>query len=348
VVATARVVVVKIALVVDRFGPGTGTGGQAFLAASSWRERHEVTVWVSSVSATLDGVDVRPLPRLTRTPPDGGVRVAFGRVRGCEVVRASGGVHAAYLRACVRWPRPRDVIEAVRDRAAARGARRVVCNAERVGADVVAFHRVDPAAIRIVRNGVDLGRFVPDAARRERSRQAWGVPPEGRVAAFLAHGFRRKNLATAVAAFARVARDADRLVVAGRDAHAGRWLRDARRLLGAKLVVCGPVAVPEEVLAGADALLHPTLYDAAANVVLEALACGVPPVTTVMDGAAEILEDRSLVVADALDGEEVAAALDRAWTLGTGARWRGIAERWPDVRMVEALERIVVEAAGGT
>lgn len=44
-----------------------------------------------------------------------------------------------------------------------------------------------------------------------------------------------------------------------------------------------------EVLAAADALLMPTLYDPFPNAVLEALACGVPAITSTKSGAAEVI-----------------------------------------------------------
>lgn len=337
----------KITLVTDRFGPGSGTGGQAFLAAGALRERHDVTVWARRGASSLDGVDVRVRGRLGgRVQAAGGVRVAFDRVVGCEVVRLSGGVHLACVHACGRWAGVRDRIAAAVERSAARRCRLLLCNSEKVAAEVAAFHRVEPGRIRILRNGVDLERFRPDLGRRSRMRAAWGVPEGGRVALFLAHGFRRKNLLTAAAAFAEVASPRDRLVVAGRDAHAGRWVRAARDRAGERMLVVGSVALPEDALAGADVLLHPTLYDAASNVVLEAMACGIPPVTTEADGASELVPDRSLVVRDALDVREVASALEHAWNLGPGPSWRAAASAWPDSRMVAALEDVLLQVAG--
>jgi UDP-glucose:(heptosyl)LPS alpha-1,3-glucosyltransferase len=335
----------KIAIVTDRFGPGSGTAGQAYVAASGLRQRHEVTVWARRGASTLDGVDVQVRGWFGSGGKGSGIRIAFDRVAGCEVVRASGGVHLACVRACGRRVGVRDRITSAIERTAVRRARLVICNSEKVASEVAAFHGVDPRRIRVLRNGVDLDRFRPDPGRRARMRAAWGVPDGGRVALFLAHGFRRKNLLTAAAAFAEAAEPRDRLVIAGRDAHARRWLREARAHAGERMVVAGSLALPEDALASADALLHPTLYDASANVVLEAMACGVPPITTVADGASEVVPDRSIVVQDALEVAEVAAALERAWTLGPGPSWRAAAETWPDSRMVAALEELLGDVA---
>lgn len=42
---------------------------------------------------------------------------------------------------------------------------------------------------------------------------------------------------------------------------------------------------------GADALVHPTYYDPCSRVVLEALSCGLPCLTTKFNGAAEVMSD---------------------------------------------------------
>src|SRR5690606_30301299 len=190
-------------------------------------------------------------------------------------------------------------------------------------------------------------RFRRDPDRRRAARAAWGVPDEGRVALFLGNGFRRKGLAVAGRAFARVAGPDDRFVVAGADAHAARWLRPLSRALGDRLIVLGRVADPEAVLPGADATLLPTRYDAAANTTLEALACGVPPVTSSRDGNAALLPDPALVVEDPEDMEAFARALSHAWESGVAAGCRRAAEHWPVSRNGEAMEALYQELVDG-
>jgi UDP-glucose:(heptosyl)LPS alpha-1,3-glucosyltransferase len=61
----------------------------------------------------------------------------------------------------------------------------------------------------------------------------------------------------------------------------------------AKLVIVDsppPVAMPH-VYAAADVFLLPTLYDPFANVTLEALAAGLPVITSAQNGASEIIDD---------------------------------------------------------
>ncbi len=321
---------------------------------------HEVHVYSAVADHRPPGVQVHLLPcgrgprawakAARQVPLDGHDLVqALDRTDHHHVWRAGGGAHAAWLRirGGVRRFLPRERLELRLERSAARIARLVICNSEMAARDLIGAHALGPDRVRVVRNGVDLERFHPDEAARASVREELGLRGEGRVALFLGTGFRRKGLDLAVAAFHRVAAPEDRLVVCGRDAHAQRWLRPARERLGEQLVVTGPVSDPERWLAGADALLHPTRYDSAANAILEAMACGVAPVTTVRDGAAEIVPDPRLIVEDPEEVRTVAAALRYAWDTVPGAELRGAAEAWPVSRNGEAMEHTYQELVHG-
>ena len=340
----------RITLFSAGLGPGGGTAGVAFtLSAGLVARGHHVRVVCRSATACPDGVEV---VADEGAPQPGDLRVGLDRIAGCDVVRASGGVHEMWSRVSAtslsRWMRttlPRERREARREARALREARLVVCNAMRAAGEVQAWHGVPSERVRIVRNGVDLARFRPDRDLRMAARRAWGA--EGRVALFVGHGWWRKGLANAVEAFARVASARDRLVVMGRDARSQSRLRAARARLGDRLIAPGP-GDPAHWMPGADVLLHPTRYDASANAVLEAMACGVPPVTTSRDGAAEIVPARELVVGNPDDVQGIANALRYAWSAsGMPDRWRGVAEAWPASRMVGAFESILQELRDG-
>lgn len=336
----------KLALVLERFGDG-GTGLYAVKLARGLQARGHVVTVFAGRSRLIEGLDVRPLSMPLRygLGPRGpfDVVAGFGRTLGHDVFRAGGGAHAAWLEARGTWLGPRDHLERWIDRRAVTHARLVIANSDMAANDLQANYRLAANRVRVVRNGVDGERFRPDADRRARGRAAIGVPDGGRVAMFFGHGFHRKGLATAGAAFARVASAADRLVVVGHDAHAERHLAPLRATLGARLVVLGATAAPEQVLPAADATLLPTWYDAAANTTLEAMACGVPAVTSSRDGNAELLPPE--LIAAPGDSEGFALALLAAWEGGFGPIMRQTALRWPDVRNSEATENVYREIA---
>jgi UDP-glucose:(heptosyl)LPS alpha-1,3-glucosyltransferase len=357
----------RLALVLRRFGGAGGTEKYASDLAGWLASRgHAVDVWAVDAVA-IPGVRVRPLaPALrkgalgdlalgaaARAVPtaDYDVVMGFGRTWTHNVWRAGGGCHASWLAArggLAAWS-PGERLAVAIERASVRAARVVVANSEMAARELRVFHGLPEERVRVVRNGVDAERFRPDAGRRAAARLAWRVPETGKVALFLGNGFRRKNLPVAAAAFAKVAGPDDRLVIAGRDAHAERWIAPIRASLGDRLVVAGPTDAPEIALAGADATLLPTLYDAAANTTIEALACGVPAVTSGRDGNAEIAPDERLVVPDPSDVEGFARALAWAWSAGSSlsATCRKAALAWPVSRNGESLERLYRELVDG-
>lgn len=248
--------------------------------------------------------------------------MGFGRTRGHTLWRCGGGAHAAYLEACRPgwWLDPVAWVERALDRRAALSAARVVSPSARAAQDLVRCYGLDPARVEVVHNGVDSARFSPDPARRAWAREQLGLGP-GPALAFLGTGFARKGLDVA----AGVARALGLpLFALGTDAHLGRW---RRRYPEVRFV--GAVDAPERWLPAADALLLPTRYEPYGNAVLEAMACGVPPVTTRCNGAAEVLPDPRLV-GDTL--EELRCATE--WALGEGEVLRSVVRR-----AAEALPR---------
>ncbi|MBN1591287.1 MAG: glycosyltransferase family 4 protein, partial [Pirellulales bacterium] len=86
-------------------------------------------------------------------------------------------------------------------------------------------------------------------------------------------------------------RAAELVVVGGK--HLGRFSRTARRLgVDRRVHFVGAVDDTVPYYAAADVYVHPTFYDPCSLVVLEALASGLPVVTTRQNGASELLVDR--------------------------------------------------------
>jgi UDP-glucose:(heptosyl)LPS alpha-1,3-glucosyltransferase len=114
-----------------------------------------------------------------------------------------------------------------------------------------------------------------------------------------------------------------------------------------RLVLEGPRRDPEALLPDFDVLVLPTRYDPFANATLEALACGVPVVTSARNGAAAILPEPWMVVDDPDDAPGFAAALERALHSGGSelrAASRARAEELPAERMFGSLRAALEEA----
>ncbi len=147
------------------------------------------------------------------------------------------------------------------------------------------YHDYPEDRIRVIYNGVDLSTFRPPApARPDR---------ETLELLFVGQDFRRKGLAPLVHALASLKRSAlpCRLRVIGRDDPAPYRKLAAGLDLAGLIRFEGPTRGIETAYQAADLLVFPTLYDPFANVCLEALACGLPVLTTATNGASEILDE---------------------------------------------------------
>jgi UDP-glucose:(heptosyl)LPS alpha-1,3-glucosyltransferase len=153
-------------------------------------------------------------------------------------------------------------------------------------------------------NAVDLDRFNPerDVMARERQREALGLKHDDVVALFIGNDFRRKGLDEAIAAVGKANDPRLKIVVVGDD-HAG-----GRAPGGAWIVRAGRVGDAYPFYACADFFILPTRHDPCSLVVLEALAMGVPVISTRFNGACEIMSPEQGFVLD--DPTDVAALAD--------------------------------------
>jgi UDP-glucose:(heptosyl)LPS alpha-1,3-glucosyltransferase len=278
---------------------------------------------------------------------------AHERVPCCDIFRAGDGVHAAYLEQKQRTQASigrltdrlslfhRNTLTLERKLFASSRLQAVIVNSEMVADDIVRHFGFPRARIHLVPNGIDLVRFRPEARNEHRAavRAKLGVPPARPVALFVGSGFERKGLRSAIHAAA--ACDAE-LWAIGHDRRPASFVTEAERAgLGKRFRLIGP-ADPLPYYAAADALILPSFYDPFPSTVLEALACGLPVVTTTGCGARDIVGQLDLrLVRDALDREGLAealrAALDLAAKPGTAPRARAIAEAFGIERMVDRV-----------
>ena len=222
------------------------------------------------------------------------------------VVTAGGGCHRYYLRDVL--PRERGRVRAALKGAGPlhwvllglehRGFRAescpfIIANSQLGRAGILKYYPMPPGQVVVAYNGVDGTRFSPDLRVRHRGsrRESLGLGPEDLLILFVGSGFARKGLGSLLAAVGELRRRRARirLVVAGAGPRAG-WSRRARALgIAEHVTFVGHVRDPESFYAAADVFALPTFFDPFANATLEAMAAGLPVVTSRDNGAAEVL-----------------------------------------------------------
>lgn len=153
-------------------------------------------------------------------------------------------------------------------------------------------------------NAVDLGRFDP--AKAEHSDRS----VDAVVGLMVAQDFERKGLREAIVALSRVKEGSVRLRVVGKPDPTA-YVELARSLgVGESVDFAGPQRDVFEFYADADFFVLPTRHDPCSLVVLEALAMGVPVISTKQNGACEIMTEG--VHGFVLESADDALGLERA------------------------------------
>ena len=242
------------------------------------------------------------------------------RLTCCDVFRAGDGVHAAWLDERLRHASPlralgmrlnphhRYRLDVERRMYASTRLRAVVCNSQMVRDEIRDRFGVAADRLHVIYNAVDTASFTPEVrAKRAEVRERHRIAADALVYLQVGSGFERKGLATTLDALAHSDGNAH-LIVVGKDRHLPRYRERARALgLAGRVTLTGPVNDPRPYYGSADAFVLPSLYDPCPNAALEAMACGLPIVTSTRSGAAELARaaDAGLVCAS---GDPVALA----------------------------------------
>ena len=223
---------------------------------------------------------------------------------------------------------------------------RVICNSRLVAEEMQCYYGVPEEKLVLIENGVDLEHFHPRlaAAHRVGLRGRLGIAAEAPLFLYVGGGFERKGVPCLLRAFAAMACQEAHLLVVGGD----RCLKAMSRLadslgIGERVVFTGPQKDVRPYYGAADAFVLPTLYDPMPNAALEALACGLPTITSTSCGiAARIREGENGYVGDALDLPLLTRHLEALAAPGRAAAMRDAARASvQDLSLAAMAERLV-------
>jgi glycosyltransferase involved in cell wall biosynthesis len=320
---------VRILQVVQELAPGGAERLVVALAAGAREAGHEMAVAAAPgpLAAEL-GLRVHSLPLVERRPWR--LPLAARAVRRAVAAEAPDLVHAhnpgmaaAVSLATLRGRRPPALatMHGVPEEdypAAARLLRLAGLPAVACGPGVAAgLAQRGYSVLTTVVNGVSP---APEALGREELERRYGLPRGGKVVVAAGRLVPQKNHVLAVRALAGV--PGATLLVLGEGELRAEIERAAERAgVGARVVLVGVRPDARAVLAAADALVLPSVWEGLPLVALEALAAGVPIVATAVRGVRELLTDgRDALLAPPGDAGAFAAALRAVLEDGALAR----------------------------
>ncbi|PYJ07542.1 MAG: hypothetical protein DMF06_15390 [Verrucomicrobia bacterium] len=222
------------------------------------------------------------------------VLMSLERIWSCDLYRAGDGVHRAWLARRAEIGGPWQKLSRLMNRKHAAtlalekslfadgGAGRVIANSRMVQEEITRFYGYPADKMDVVYNGVPLDTFRTDEDARAKSREIFGLGPDDVAILFAGSGWERKGLRFAVEAVEKAGNQL-RLLVAGRGPE--------EKFRSARVQFLGVVSDMPALYGAADIFLLPTIYDPFSNACLEALAAGLPVITTRANGFFEVIEN---------------------------------------------------------
>jgi UDP-glucose:(heptosyl)LPS alpha-1,3-glucosyltransferase len=169
---------------------------------------------------------------------------------------------------------------------------KIIAISDMVKQDMMHWYKIPEDQIVVIYNGVDLKRFHPrNRQYRQEIRKQHHLGDEFLIL-FVSNNFRMKGLGWLFRAVAQIKKEGHpplKLLILGRDRQ-DPYLGLAKKTgISHEVVFAGFTDHPEKYYGAADLLVHPSFYDACSLTVLEALATGLPVITTEYNGAGDII-----------------------------------------------------------
>jgi len=199
--------------------------------------------------------------------------------------------------------------------------RRLIALTPEVKQDLVRFYGVNPSHVDVLPNGFHPGEFhlgLREVHRAE-GRRLLGIPEAAKVVLFVANEWERKGLMPLMEAMAAVDEEAH-LVAVGRLPKEMLMRRAERLGLAKRVHILGPTSKVSRWFGVADVFALPTSYEAWGMVLIEALASGLPVLTSRCAGAAAAVSEgkNGFLLDDPRSTQEVALGLEK---LLRGVEW---------------------------
>lgn len=197
----------------------------------------------------------------------------------------------------------------------------IVTDSEFSKSEIIKYFPKCEGKIRVVPCGVDLERFHPCDTPERIPEVKKSLEIEGDYFLYLGTIEPRKNLERLISAYAAFAKkvgdNAPKLVLAGGKGWLDKGIYSRVERLGMEKNIIFTKYVPSEdmnpLMCGAVAFVFPSLYEGFGMPPLEAMACGVPVLTSAEASLPEVTGDCA-VICDAYDVKSIAKGLYRLYS----------------------------------
>lgn len=298
------------------------------------------------------------------------VSIGFDKIWGADVLYPQGGLYVAssdhnllkhrseWKRSLTRWMKRFDPtfwsfrwLE--QKQYSPRHRPLIIAISEMVRGHFTKYYGIRPEDLRVVHIATDPARFLESDRPRQRAewRSRWQIGAEENVALFVGMNYRLKGLEPLLRSVRLLPSSVPfrLLVVGSNDTRAYESLArqigvaDRVRFLG----YCPDV---RNAYFASDFLVHPTFYDPCSHVVPEAMACGLPVISTQYNGATELMRvpQTGYVIDDPHDHKHLAWCMTQMFDAERRKECahagREVASRWTYEDHYDKLMNVLSEA----
>jgi UDP-glucose:(heptosyl)LPS alpha-1,3-glucosyltransferase len=217
-------------------------------------------------------------------------------------------------------------------------AKHIIAMSKAVKESIIECYGIPAENITVIYDGVSLKQFDVEKKRAFRAeiRNLYGIDEKEVLLLFAGNPFSRKGLEFLIRALPSFSGRRIRLLVLGKG-DISPYMKIAEELgVAGKIVYAGFTTEIHKYFAASDIFVFPTLYEPFGLVITEAMASGLPVVTSACAGAAELIEDgkEGLLLKDPKDSRELVEKIkllfnkEAAQRMGVAARKKAEQYTW--------------------
>ena len=255
---------------------------------------------------------------------------ALSRTFPCDIFRVAETIQAKWLELRYPYwqrfnPRHSGILSLEKSIFNPNNVPAIQTNARLTRDQIVQYYNYPTEEIRVIRNGVHRHIFYPllPTETKVQMRTDLGLPQDRFILVFAAGNFRAKGLEHGIRAFAKLDKEilgrATYVVLGWDDPEPYRQIATSLNLSSEQIRFEGKKENMRDYYCAADLMLYPTIYEPCSNACLEALSCGLPVLTTKLNGASELVShgENGLLVSTCDDYNRIAELVTEFYHLSS-------------------------------
>ncbi len=223
-----------------------------------------------------------------------GFYFSLDRISCPDIYRAGDGVHKVFLKTKNISLNPLNPVYLYLEKRAFKNAKYIIANSNMVKNQIISTYKIDPEKIKVIYNGVEIKTFDEKEAK-DKICEEFGLNRDKKIILFVGNGFKRKGVEELLELFSHIKTPFYGFIV-GKDKNLNKYKKLAKKLkIENHIFFTKEREDVRNFYIASDIFIFPTKYEPFSNVVLEAMSFKNAVITTINNGASEILPEEFII-----------------------------------------------------